>query len=775
MKKEKDIKKDRGLERGDNPKPLKIDRTLENINFPVEDESPQETTPRNPHEKYNILPTPKPSTPTDEPNTPNLQFNGEPVHYLIDGFSLFFKRIDNYEYWISEQQDNNSYLVQWIELNGSKPKKFHRKLRNRDGLDIENKKRDQALIKHLNTRTGIEKNEIKEFLEEAGVFIDENRTILSPIQEEVEENELKDIVNEDETEEISEEHRKELVEILKKPDLLSFIDKALYERLPEDGFIIGEVESKHVLNLNCIGARLGLSTINTLKGGSSIGKTNTANVVCGLHRTKKVGSLSPTALKYAEDLGRYDILYIQETLEDEFKNKETRLMSADDGGFIAETTIKNPRTGEFEVQQTTIPVKTLVTTTTAIELEPEFATRNFIIPVDDSEEQTRRILEENFKSTKKTLQQKRGEINFNQKYKLLSESYNLLKGYTVLIPFEEDLVNIFPVSDPRARRDSKKLLQLIKESALLFQYQRCTGEMDGIPVLIASWVDLAYAILLGGEIMEATLTGFDKRLIETLPIIYEIIDEDGFVTTKSLQKKLKKSSKYAWQILNFFEDKGYIYHDSETKEDYDIKGRTKVYIRSGAREYKSLVLAMENINWDKIRKKEEEFIKEQFPNTPYKVSEETYLPYYDPSVSNKVVYHRTTIDSVGFGWYKKKDRVKPVGPTPKAKDPSPKVENPTPSVEEGPNQVPRGPAKGKNKVVYGDYKSMSNEELQKLVKYKGNYKAREELKRREKNRDYETMSDEDLYNTAFHNQDAEALAEWERRLAEHGEWSKKRG
>ena len=409
----------------------------------------------------------------------------------------------------------------------------------------------------------------------------------------------------------------------------------MYERSPDTGFIIGEVESKHILNFNCIGARLGLSTINTLKGGSSIGKTNTANVVTGLHRTKKVGSLSDTALKYADDMDQIDILYIQETLEDEFKNKETRLMSADDGGFIAETTIKNPKTGLFEVQQTIIPVKTLVTTTTAIELDPEFATRNFIIPVDDSEEQTKRILEENFKSTEKKLKELNGKINFNHKYKLLEESYKLLKPYIVLIPYENDLMDIFPTSNPRTRRDSKKLMQLIKESALLFQYQRCKSELNDKAVLVASWVDLAHAILLGGPILEATLTGFDKRLLEALPIIYEIIDENGFVTTKSLQRKLKKSSKYAWQILNFFEENGYIYHDSDTKRKHRIKGKAKVYIKTGVIEYKNLLLAIRNIDWANIKNKEEEFIKKQIPNSSHQVGDIIYLPKHDPTCSQQ--------------------------------------------------------------------------------------------------------------------------------------------
>lgn len=583
-------------------------------------------------------------------------FRDKPVKFLPGGYSIFFREINGLEYWISTERNGGSYLVQWVEIDGLKPVKFHRKLSNRNGLDVENKKRDQNLAGYLHGRSGIKKEEIKEFLEEVGIYIGDNKDIISPNIEETEEETLEADKQVNETEEITKERKEELMAILKRPDLLSYIDQALYERTHDKGFIIGEVESKHTLNFNCIGARLGLSTINTLKGGSSIGKTNTANVVTGLHRTKKVGSLSDTALKYADDLDQIDILYIQETLEEEFKNKETRLMSADDGGFIAETTVKNPKTGQFEVQQTTIPVKTLVTTTTAIELDPEFASRNFIIPVDDSEEQTKRILEENFKSTEKKLQEIRGELNFNYKYDALKESFSLLKTFIVLIPYENELLEIFPTSNPRARRDSKKLMQLIKESALLFQYQRCRSEVNGQGVLVASWVDLGHAILLGGPILEATLTGFDKRLLEALPTIYGLIEDNGYVTTKSLHKKLKKSSKYAWQILNFFEDNGYIYHDAATKQAANIKGKAKVYIKTGGREYKSLLLAIGNIDWANIKNKEENFIKQQIPNSSHQVGDVIYLPHYEPQVPNKVVYNPTPIDSEKFRIYQNKAR-----------------------------------------------------------------------------------------------------------------------
>ncbi len=578
-------------------------------------------------------------------------FREKPVKIISDGYVIFFREINGLEYWIMEEKIGGFYKLQWIQLDRNKPTKFHRKISSRHGLEIQNKRRDNLLVKYLHGKTGIEKKEIGDYLEEAGLFIGDNRIKILFLDEEESEDETNSVL----TSQISEKKRKQLIDILKRPDLLSYIDQAFYERSPDDGFIIGEIESKHILNFNCMGARLGQFTINTLKGASSIGKTNTANVVTGLHRVKKVGSLSDTALKYSEDLDQVDILYIQETVEDEFKNKETRLMSVDDGGFLAETTIKNPKTGKFEVQQNIIPVKTIVTTTTALELDPEFASRNFIIPVDDSEEQTRRILEENFKSTEKKLQEIKGQTNFNHKYDLLKEAFKLLKPFTVFIPYEMELLEIFPTAHPRARRDSKKLMQLIKESALMFQYQRCRSELNGQPVLVASWVDLAHAILLGGPILEATITGFDKRLIEALPVVYRIIEEEGYVTTKSLQQKLKKSSKYVWQILHFFEDNGYIFHDPDTKQMEGITGKIKVYLKHDAKAYNSFLLASRNIDWLNIKNKEEEFIKHQIPNSSNHVGDNMYLPYYDLKVPNQVVYKSTPMHSEEFGIYTKKE------------------------------------------------------------------------------------------------------------------------
>ena len=114
------------------------------------------------HNKYlSNNPNPMEKLP-EKLETPQIPyFREKPVMLMADGFSLFFKEINQKEYWICEQQKGKSYLIQWIEIQDSKPQKFHRILSNYNGLDVENKTRDTALVRNLHNKTGIEKTRDK--------------------------------------------------------------------------------------------------------------------------------------------------------------------------------------------------------------------------------------------------------------------------------------------------------------------------------------------------------------------------------------------------------------------------------------------------------------------------------------------------------------------------------------------------------------------------------------------------------------------------------------
>ncbi|MBU4608196.1 MAG: hypothetical protein KUA33_10010, partial [Methanobacterium sp.] len=169
------------------------------------------------------------------------EFRKKVVKLLPGGCSLFFMEINGLEYYLSIELSGKSYLLQWVEIDGHKPLKFHRKVSSRSSPDIESKNRDKALVKYLNNHTGIPREKIREFLNEAGIFIENNRGLLNNETDFTLENQEEDAKEGPVSkEDFSDERRNELVEILSRPDLLSYIDEALYERPPNKGFIIGE-------------------------------------------------------------------------------------------------------------------------------------------------------------------------------------------------------------------------------------------------------------------------------------------------------------------------------------------------------------------------------------------------------------------------------------------------------------------------------------------------------------------------------------------------------
>ncbi|MCK9151824.1 hypothetical protein [Methanobacterium alcaliphilum] len=97
-----------------------------------------------------------------------------------------------------------------------------------------------------------------------------------------------------------------------------------------------------------------------------------------------------------------------------------------------------------------------------------------------------------------------------------------------------------------------------------------------------------------------TINGFKHPLLEALPMVYDIIDKEGYITQVSLGKKFQISSKSAWKILNFFDENGYIYHDYALKITLGIKDNSKVYVKIKD-EKKTRLLDINGI-WLKIKK-----------------------------------------------------------------------------------------------------------------------------------------------------------------------------
>ena len=119
----------------------------------------------------------------------------------------------------------------------------------------------------------------------------------------------------------------------------------------------------------------------------------------------------------------------------------------------------------------------LITTTTEMNLHPENETRFFSVEVDDTPEQTRRVLKAIAAS-----ENRGGDGNGDDEIGTFIELQEWLEvaNHEVWIPYAEALADKIPHVAPRFRRDFQRVLSLIKAHAILHQANRQVDERGRI-------------------------------------------------------------------------------------------------------------------------------------------------------------------------------------------------------------------------------------------------------------------------------------------------------
>ena len=422
-----------------------------------------------------------------------------------------------------------------------------------------------------------------------------------------------------------------LIKLLYRTDMLKYFEDSLMDMSARKG-VLGEKHTKFTLLLSLVAGTLGYPTINMLKGDSSTGKTNLANAITGLFNTSKVGELSPTALKYIEDYD-FDVLYIQEITEAESNSKGLRLMSGDDGGFIAQTTVSKKSKDGFTTQKSVIPVKTLVLLTTGVEMNSELMNRSFIIPLDDSKKQTENVLKFYSRGSNRELNEFLGKNKYGEKYGMFKAVLKLLKPHKVFIPFEKEVMHIFPANKTRSRRDAQKFLDLIRGSCLLFQYQRPRLIINGKIRLLAVWQDLKNVMEVFYPILDSTMSGADNRYNKILQIMPGVYKNHGYVTTELLiSKGVGYGASTVRKILNEFAERGILFEDPKLKFEKCIGGNTKVYRYDINSEQNMAFSRNAELNWFKVLKNQREWLNSEryVEKNCIKLVGYTENVYYDP-------------------------------------------------------------------------------------------------------------------------------------------------
>lgn len=337
---------------------------------------------------------------------------------------------------------------------------------------------------------------------------------------------MKDAPEEKPAPEMSETEKAEALAALKDPALVQNLMKG-FEALG----MIGEEKGKLLGYLGTVSRFLEMPLGALIVSRSGAGKTALQDALCSLvpeEALVKYTRLTGQALFYKEREGlKYKVLAIEE--EDGMQQAlySIRTLASSQRLTVA-TTRSDPKTGKLKTDEYTVegPVFIIIATTNPDALDAETRSRFIILTIDESQEQTRKIME-----ARKTAYTLAGRIKSMERRDFLTRYRNMQR---LLRPLE--VVNDYapyldyPFDRLQMRREFGKYMTLINSIALLHQHQRPikTLSLGGrrSDYIEATVEDIALA-------NELVLEFFPNALDELAPHTRRLSDEIG----KLIEKK----------------------------------------------------------------------------------------------------------------------------------------------------------------------------------------------------------------------------------------------
>jgi hypothetical protein len=279
-------------------------------------------------------------------------------------------------------------------------------------------------------------------------------------------------------------------------------DPRLFERIVEDmselGYV-GEDLNKQLVYLAASSRKLDDPISVLILSQSAAGKSYLVETVRRLmpeDEVVAVTSLSDQALNYIDDL-THKFLILGEAVHGEVVEHQIREMLS--GKELSRlVTIKDPETGKMQSQVVRTPViVSSVLSGTSHNINPENASRYFVVNADESREQTERIHEA--QREKFSLEHLRvGAGAAETIIRTHQAAQRLLSKVAIVNEFAPHLG--FPTNLMRSRRDHDRFLDLIASVCFVRQYQKKTETAGGVEYIRCDLEDyaVAYRIMVEG-------------------------------------------------------------------------------------------------------------------------------------------------------------------------------------------------------------------------------------------------------------------------------------
>lgn len=329
---------------------------------------------------------------------------------------------------------------------------------------------------------------------------------------------------------ISNAERQEALSFLRQKELL----EQVAEGIDALGYV-GEKTNKRLLYLVAISRKLQDPLSAVILSQSGAGKSGLTDVIERLTPPEDVvllTRLTPQSLYYtAPGFLDQKLVIIEERHGSMEADYSIRVLQSRKK-LIAAAPVKDPMTGNMRTKVFSVEARAaFIEATTASSIHHENATRCFELAMDESSEQTARILE------RQRLMKTEKGLHLRERADAIAKKHwnvqRLLEPLPVVIPFADRLT--FPADWMRARRDHARFLNLIEVSAFLHQFQR----ERHAGAIVASPDDYAIAYELASEVLVDTFSDLKKPLREAYERICALFREgEGPVSRRYIREQL---------------------------------------------------------------------------------------------------------------------------------------------------------------------------------------------------------------------------------------------
>ncbi len=323
---------------------------------------------------------------------------------------------------------------------------------------------------------------------------------------------------------VSPEAEKEARAFARRPDLL----EAIARDVERCGYV-GERSNVLAAYLTMTSRKMLEPLALLILSGSGAGKSalqNTVLSLCPEEDLVKLTSLTERALFYKDEQSlKHKVLALEEVAGGEDAAYAIRSLISQ-GELVIESTVKDPATGRMTTMQNKVSGPTAVfETTTNPNVDPETKSRFMLASIDESREQTRKILDAQRKArTVEGLRLRLQRDAIREKHRAFQR---MLRPLDVRNPFGE----LLTYTDDRLlmRRDNPKYLALIDAVAFLHQTQKPVKRLNAagraVEYIEVSLRDIGLANELAAELLGRSLdelSGPSRRLLQ---LIEQMVNE----------------------------------------------------------------------------------------------------------------------------------------------------------------------------------------------------------------------------------------------------------